>query len=245
MNRPGGSGTAAWGMAGALSLCWACGGAAGARGDGDAGSEAAAGSLSASMQLPVGMVASRGTYLLEGPDSFARSVALSLDGSNDVTFVVEAVPPSDGGYTISVQVTSPDGLESCTSSAQFSIAGMVTTNLVLVPHCSAPEPASAALGTLAATVDFPAGIAITLLDTTFSDPNGFILHESWSVASDSALLVALPDVPAGAGETFAVQATSADGGEFCSATSTFEVVASETTKVTLVIQCGASDASPG
>jgi hypothetical protein len=197
------------------------------------------------MQLPVGSVVSMGTYTLRGPNSYYRSSTLTFAATREVSFGIDDVPAAGAGYNLDVTVTSPDGTNTCTSSAQFGVSAATTSTVVMIPHCSQPSPQPAANSALQLTVELPAGISIASLDFSLYGANGFHMSDTWTVANDSALLFAVQNIPAGTGDEISLAATTTDGTEACSGGTTLTFEANTTTKATLVLQCQSTAGTDG
>jgi hypothetical protein len=196
------------------------------------------GSISAEMQVPVGSVISMTSYTLRGPNSFYRASTLTFMPTRDVSFGIDKVPATDG-YNLDVTLTSPDGANVCTSSAQFGVTAGMTSTVVLIPHCSQQPSQSPPSSVLQLTVDLPSGITIPSLDFTLSGASGFRMHDTWNVKNDSALLFVVQNIPAGTGDAISLSATTSDGTQECTAGTTLSFEANTTTEATLVLQCQA------
>jgi hypothetical protein len=230
--------------AAALSLtCAACGGSVyEVPGPPDAGSSAiseAAGSVSVQMQLPVGSPIATASYTLRGPNSFYRASMMNFPDTTTVSFDIDPVPAQDG-YDLEVTLTSPEGSNVCTSSGQFGVVDMMTTTVVLIPHCSqsaAQAATTASTASLQLTVDLPDGVSIDKLAFSLHGGDGFKMNDTWSVANDSALLFVVQNIPPGTGDAIDLSAMSLDGAFVCTATTTVNFVDNATTQATLVLGC--------
>jgi hypothetical protein len=182
-------------------------------------------------------VVSSAAYTLFGPNAFTRSGTLDFAGSQQVGFLVVGVPAATG-YTLDVSLTTPDDSDVCSGTASFDVVAMQTTSATLPVTCTAVSDASRAtgVGSLRVWVPIPAGISLTSLDCVLLGPNG--LHEDniLSIAGQSTVSFALDNVPAGTASTLTVSGTPANGSA-CSATSPLDVIAQQTSDVTLVLQC--------
>jgi hypothetical protein len=202
------------------------------------------GSVSAQLQVPVGSTISMATYTLTGPNSFYRESMLTFPATRDVSFGIDKVPATDG-YNLDVTLTSPDGANVCTSSAQFGVTADMISTVVLIPHCSQPPAQAPANSTLQLTVDLPSGITIPSLDFTLSGANGFRMHDTWDVTNDSALLFVVQNIPAGTGDAISLSATTSDGTQACTGGTTLTFEPNTTTKATLVLLCQATSGGAG
>jgi hypothetical protein len=99
-----------------------------------------------------------------------------------------------------------------------------------------PPPAPPAPGSVTVRAQLPAVGSFSTVRCELQAPGEILLTESLAVNGPS-LNFTLENVPAGMDDTLALTMTSTDGTETCSASSTFDVLAQQTTATALLFQC--------
>lgn len=224
----------AWALALALA---ACGGsseqAALSVGDGGDGGDDT-GSINAEFLLPSG-TASTASYILTGPNDFHQTSTLDFDGSQAIGFLIDSVP-AGAGYTLSFTASNGDGGEACSGSTSVDVTAQHTTPVNVTAQCTGAPYVPTGYGGLDIWTTLPTGVSFAGLEYVLMGPAGIEAHDA-VVVNTSGIHFTLQAIPAGTGQTITLTAPSTDGSETCSATSTFDIVANQTSEAMLTMVC--------
>jgi hypothetical protein len=216
------------------------------------------GTIDALVSVPGVTTAYTLTYTLSDANGVVRTASLpGLQGS-ELSLTLTNVPAAPN-YVLGVNVNTDNGTVGCVGSKAFSLTPG-TTNAVDVtatcsqglpatavpdagtrPDASAPKPDASTvisgLGTLAATVQVPAGVDIPTLSLVLLDSTGVITQNTISIEGVPTPNFQYRNVPAGTDEMLEVQGKTSDGSELCTSSSTFTIVPDQTTNATIFLSC--------
>jgi hypothetical protein len=115
-----------------------------------------------------------------------------------------------------------------------------TNNIDLVAQCSgAPPvmPAPSGYGTLDVWVTLPMGVSLASAECVLTGPAGVEAQSPVNVKGNSSLHFQLNNIPAGKGQMLTINATAVGGTAICSAMSTFDILANQTSETRLLFAC--------
>jgi hypothetical protein len=158
----------------------------------------ATGGIQLGLDLAAGAALSQATYTITGPNSYFRSVVVTLGNAPKLSTFIGGTPPGKG-YRLTVTGVARDGVSLCTGvSAPFDVIGGKTTVVSLVLRCQEPEPTGsiqtngslnycAAVDALMANPsDTPVGATIALISSSHDKDSGPApLTFSWAATSGS------------------------------------------------------------
>jgi hypothetical protein len=234
-----------------------------------ASSSSSPGSLVAQVYLPAGVSVTTVSYTVSGPAGLQRMSTLSFPPSQVVDVLISDLPPSEGD-TLSVSMTATDGTScagvcsfaivsgsqstatlfaSCNqslppsagpaaSSSPATMPPAASSPATMAPAASSP-PQPPQHGTIVVSVEITSGVSITTVDTELTGPNGLDVRDSLDTHGGS-FRFNYENVPVAMGDMITVHATTADGSEECTAQSTLDVIANQSTETTLFLRCQAA-----
>lgn len=102
---------------------------------------------------------------------------------------------------------------------------------------SSPESASEDAGEVSLALSLSSGASLNSVSYTVTGPGGFAQSGSLDVSHSSKITGVIGGLPAGAGYSVSLSATSTDASVTCNGSATFSVTAKQTTPVTVAMAC--------
>ncbi len=119
----------------------------------------------------------------------------------------------------------------------FDVGGMETAFVTLFTQCSISAAAASRLGSVEVALTPSVGGLLSTVMYVLNSPDGTVVQGDVDVTGASEATFVLNDVPAGSGAKLALNGTSSDGAESCTAASLFDVAGGQTTRTTLALAC--------
>src|SRR5205085_12285392 len=104
------------------------------------------------------------------------------------------------------------------------------------PSSRSPE-SQESVGSVGLELQVAAGATINSASYTITGPNGFSKTGTIDVSATTKLTATIGGLPAGAGYSITLSATSTDGSTGCTGSGAFTVVARQTATVTVAVAC--------
>jgi hypothetical protein len=172
-------------------------------------------------------------YTLTGPNNFRRADSLNFDGSQEIGFLINDVPPGSG-YMLTFNASSGSG-EVCGGSTSVDVAAQMTATANVTAQCTGAPYVPTGYGSVDVWAALPPSVKFATADIILIGPAG--VEDSSSVmVGGTGLHFTLKQVPAGQGQMLSLTAMSSDG-HTCTAASTFNVVANQTAETMLSASC--------
>ena len=113
------------------------------------GTDGDMGTLGLRLHLSNGATVNSVTYVITGPNAFARSGSLDVSNSQTISGTLSGIP-SGTGYSVTLSATSTDGSTTCSGQGSFDVAAHATAhvNVNLACHTAANNGSVAVNGTL-------------------------------------------------------------------------------------------------
>jgi hypothetical protein len=168
---------------------------------------------------------------------------LNFDGSQAIGFLIDNVPAGIG-YMLTFMADDGDGGEACSGTATVSVTAQQTESVDVTAQCTGAPYVPTGYGSLDVWATLPASASFSQAAFVVTGPGGLEAQNTVTVTGNG-LHFTLNAIPAGTGQVLTLNATSSDGSVTCSASSTFNIIANQTSEAMLSPQCEQSGSAAG